>query len=76
MRLGEAQELALSYNNKFTNILRDDNIYIYAPTYYSHHGIFILLSIRQTIVPFNPHLFRFDSYNEVYPKPRDWYDLE
>lgn len=74
MRLSEAVDLALSYRDKFTNL--DDNIYIYRPVYHSYQGVYTTLSITWSINPVSFELFRFNSYNEAYSKPRDWNDIE
>lgn len=71
-RFSEAVKLASSYRDKLTNL--HDYMYIYTHTY-SYEGISIELSIMSPINPFNAQLFRFDSYNKAYPKPRDWYDI-
>lgn len=76
MTIGEAEELALSYRDKLTSINTDNRIYMYTPVYHSVESVFVTLSIRYSILRYAYQHFRFDSYNEAYAKPHDWYDIK
>lgn len=76
MRVSEFEELATSYINKLTSIRGDSHIYMYAPADDIYEGVVVRLNIRQLLIPFTGQVFRFDSDNEAYSKPPDWYDLK